>query len=175
MAERCGNASKAAFAGRSTRRRVAPLALISGLLLLAACAHGSPGSLEYDGKSADAIGHSSDGKSSKGGAIGVNSYLWRASLDTISFMPLASADPYGGTIITDWYANPNSPNERFKITVYILDQQLRSDALKVSVFRQAKGTGGAWLDAPADPRTGTKLENSILTRAREMRITSVDK
>jgi hypothetical protein len=110
-----------------------------------------------------------------GVSVGVNSYLWRASLDTISFMPLASADPFGGVIITDWYAPASSPTERFKVTVYILDKQLRADALKVSVFRQQRGSNGEWTAAALDPETPSKLENAILTRARQLRIASSEK
>lgn len=101
---------------------------------------------------------------------GVNSYLWRASLDTIAFMPLASADPYGGVIITDWRATPDNPNERFKMTVYVLDPELRADGLKVSVFRQTLRVSGIWADAPVDPTSATKIENSILSRARQIRL-----
>ncbi len=105
-----------------------------------------------------------------GAGIGVNSFLWRASLDTLSFMPLASADPFGGVIITDWYATPAQPNDRFKVTIYILDRQLRADGLRAAVFRQTRDNAGTWADVPADPRTGVDMENAILTRAREMRI-----
>jgi len=105
-----------------------------------------------------------------GVGVGVNSYLWRASLDTLSFMPLASADPFGGVIITEWYQAPNVANERFKVTVYILDRRLRADALKVSVFHQQQDKKGNWVDATLDPETPAKLENAILTRARQMRI-----
>jgi hypothetical protein len=110
-------------------------------------------------------------ETSAGGAvgIGVNSYLWRASLDTISFMPLASADPFGGVIITDWYAPPETPDERFKMTVYILDRTLRADGVKVALFRQLQNSGGGWVDSPIDPATVTSLENRILERARQMR------
>jgi hypothetical protein len=101
--------------------------------------------------------------------IGVNSFLWRASLDTVAFMPLSSADPFGGVIITDWYAPPETPNERFKMTVYILDRQLRADAIKVAVFRQRQ-SGGTWASAPVDRKTVTELENAILARARELRV-----
>ncbi len=118
------------------------------------------------------FGFGGGGKSEGGGGIGVNSYLWRASLDTIAFMPLASADPFGGVIITDWYINPAHPNERFKMTVYILDKRLRADGVKVSVFRQEQGPGGAWTDAPSNAETGVRVENSILTRARQLRIDS---
>lgn len=109
-------------------------------------------------------------KTEDNAGIGVNSFLWRASLDTLSFMPLASADPFGGVIITDWYATPAQPNDRFKVTVYILDRQLRADGLRAAVFRQTRDNAGTWADVPADPRTGVDMENAILTRAREMRI-----
>ena len=105
-----------------------------------------------------------------GGGIGVNPFLWRASLDTISFMPLASADPFGGVIITDWYSDPQAPNERFKITIYILDQQLRADGVRVSVFRQEKDFSGNWKDAGINPDVSAKLENAILVRARELKV-----
>lgn len=104
--------------------------------------------------------------------IGVNSFLWRATLDTVNFMPLSSADPFGGVIITDWYANPQVPTERFKLTVYILDTRLRADGLKVNVFRQVN-TNGAWSDVSADPQTGIDIENAILTRARQLRIATL--
>lgn len=105
-----------------------------------------------------------------GGGIGVNSFLWRASLDSMGFMPLASADPFGGVIISDWYASPDVPTERFKVTVYILDQQLRADGVKVAVFRQVRDASGSWNDAPVDPKTPIDLENAILTRARQLRL-----
>jgi hypothetical protein len=104
--------------------------------------------------------------------LGVNSYLWHASLDTLSFLPLVSADPFGGVIISEWYVSPTSPNERLKVTVYIMDRTLRADALKVVVFRQV-GNGGAWQDAQPSPDTAHKLEDSILTRARELRLASL--
>ncbi len=103
--------------------------------------------------------------------LGVNSYLWHASLDTLRFMPLASADPFGGVIITDWYSAPQSPNERLKVTIYILDRRLRADGIKIAVFRQIN-SGGAWADAPTNPDTANKLEDAILTRARELRLAS---
>ena len=106
-------------------------------------------------------------------SIGVNGYLWRATLDTLAFMPLASADPYGGVIITDWYANPEAPNERLKVTVYILDARLRADGLNVAVFKQNKGADGQWIDAPSATQTETDLENAILTRARQLRLSNL--
>lgn len=101
--------------------------------------------------------------------ITVNAYLWRAALDTISFMPISNADPFGGTILTDWYEDPNARGERVKANIMILSRELRTDALKVSLFRQV-GKNGAWRDAPVDPATVTALENAILTRARELKV-----
>ena len=112
------------------------------------------------------------GEQEGGSGIGVNSFLWRASLDTLSFMPLASADPFGGVIITDWFAPPETPGERFKVTVYILDKRLRADGLKVAVFRQERGEAG-WADAAVGDGTNTEIENNILARARELRIASL--
>jgi hypothetical protein len=105
--------------------------------------------------------------------VGVNTYLWRASLDTISFMPLASADPFGGVIITDWYSPPETPNERFKINVFILDKDLHAAGLKATVFRQTRA-GDAWTDAAVDDKTAQNLEDSILTRARQLRVATAE-
>ncbi len=105
--------------------------------------------------------------------IDVNSYLWRASLDTVSFMPLASADPFGGTIITDWYVDPATPKERTKLNVFILGRELKADGVKVKAFRQTL-KGSNWVDAPVSADTGRKLEDAILTRARQMRVAKED-
>ena len=100
--------------------------------------------------------------------IGVNSYLWRAAIDTVSFAPLLQADLNGGVIVTDWYVNPRSPNERVKLTVSILDQDLRADALRVAASRQIQHNG-TWVDAPVAAATVQRLEEIILTRARDLR------
>ena len=100
--------------------------------------------------------------------IGVNSYLWRASLEAVSFAPLLQADSNGGVIVTDWYANPGNPGERVKMTVSILDTDLRADALRVAASRQV-AQGGSWVDAPVQAATVQKLEDIILTKARELR------
>jgi hypothetical protein len=100
--------------------------------------------------------------------IGVNGYLWRASLDALSFMPLVQTDSNGGVIVTDWYANPRNPNERVKVTVTILDQDLRADALRVAASRQVNSAGG-WVDAPVQAATVQRLEDIILTKARDLR------
>ena len=104
-----------------------------------------------------------------GGGIGVNSFLWSAALNTISFMPVASADPFGGVILTDWYENPETPGQRFKLNVYILDKQLRADGVRVSVFKQ-KLAGGLWRDDKVPDNMSENIENVILTRARELRV-----
>jgi hypothetical protein len=126
----------------------------------------------------DGNGGAKSGNANGGAAAGpatgvaVNSYLWHASLDTVSFMPLASADPFGGVIITDWYSPAESQNERFKLNVLILGRELRADAVRCTVFRQKRDASGQWVDAPVDVKTGVDLENAILTRARQMRLAS---
>ncbi len=112
---------------------------------------------------------SADAGAPGGGAgLGVNAYLWRATLDTLSFMPLASADPFGGVIITDWYSPPGTSAERFKATAYVMGRQLRSDGVRVSVFRQVR-QGNTWIDALVTPATASELEDRVLARARELR------
>lgn len=106
--------------------------------------------------------------------IGVNGYLWRATLDTLAFMPTASADPWGGTVITDWYSNPEKPDERFKATVYILDTRLRADGLKVSISKQLRAPDGSWQPSVAAPQTEQDIQNAILTRARQLRLSNVN-
>lgn len=117
----------------------------------------------------------SRGKQEQGGVgIGVNGFLWRAALDTIAFMPMNSVpDPFGGVIVTDWYAFPESPQERFKVNIYILSRELRSDGLKVSAFRQIRNSDGMWRDASL--QINTEIENAILMRARQLRMASSQK
>ena len=144
--------------------RVLPALLCA--LALAGCGSSNDGTREMDtGTSAIASGSSRV-------TLGVNSYLWHASLDTLSFLPLTSADPFGGVIISEWYVAPSSPNERLKVTVYIMDRTLRADGLKVVVFRQTRSTAG-WQEATPSPDTAHKLEDSILTRARELRLATL--
>jgi hypothetical protein len=104
--------------------------------------------------------------------IGVNSYLWRAALETLSFAPMAQVDSAGGVIVTDWYTNPNTPNERVKVTATILDADLRADALRVAASRQINQSG-QWVDAPVAAATVQKLEEIILTKARDLRRSAV--
>lgn len=108
-------------------------------------------------------------KQDDGGGIGVNSYLWRAALDTLFFLPMLQTDAFGGVIITDWHSLAETPNERFKISLYILGKQLRADGVKVAVFKQVRGADG-WQDRPVDPLMASRLEETILTRARQFRL-----
>jgi len=155
------------FVRGSWMRGVAAGAVALGLAAgLAGCGH-----VPFTGSKSAKVTTGPDGSPT---AIGVNSYLWRATLDTLAFMPLASADPYGGVVITDWYTNPEKPDERFKCTVYILDTRLRADGLNVTVFKQVRDASGAWVDAPANDQTSTDIENAILTRARQLRLSNVN-
>jgi Domain of unknown function (DUF3576) len=163
--------------------------LLLPMLLLAACGGGSgqqptiamdPNYMTEPGKAAYAspgllgdngmvFGTAKEKKNDSGtGALGVNAYLWRGALDTLSFMPLSSADPFGGVIITDWYAPPTADGERFKATAYILGRELRSDGVRVSIFRQVL-QNGQWVDAQMSPVTIGEIENKVLARARELR------
>jgi hypothetical protein len=140
---------------RPSRIAVMAPVILGTVLALGACAH-KPKKVN------------SDLAASKITTIGVNSYLWRASLDTLGFMPLLQTDSNGGVIVTDWYVNPTAPSERMKVTVTILDQDLRADALRVAALRQVN-QGGQWVNAPVRAATVQKLEDVILTRARDLR------
>jgi hypothetical protein len=111
---------------------------------------------------------SGGGSGGMGSGLGVNAFLWRGALDTIAFMPLASADPFGGVIITDWYTPPGTSGERFKATIYILSRDLRSDGVRVNIFRQVL-QNGQWVDSPVSEATVGDIENKVLARARRMR------
>ena len=137
-------------------RSVSAGLLLTALLPLAACGGGAK-----DRPKADLA-------ASRVTTIGVNAYLWRATLDTLSFMPLAQTDSNGGVVVTDWYIDPNTPGERMKLTVSILDQDLRADAVRVAASRQVS-QNGAWVDAPVKAATVQKLEEIILTKARDLR------
>lgn len=126
------------------------------------------GSLASDNGGINIFG-GDDKKTHENGGIGVNGYLWRASLDTVSFMPIASADPFGGVILTEWYSPPETPDERTKLNIFIRGRDLRADGVKVSVFRQQKD-GKNWVDAPVAATTAGSLENAILTKARQIRM-----
>jgi hypothetical protein len=135
------------------------LVLVLGAMGVAGCSHG---------------GQAPQRAAAPAGAIGVNAYLWRATLDTLAFMPLQSADPFGGVVVTDWYVNPEKPDERFKVTVYILDTRLRADGLNVTTFKQIKDRSGNWVDSAVAGQTDIDLENAILTRARQLRLSNLN-
>ena len=115
-------------------------------------------------------GHKDEDKAT---GITVNAYLWRAALDTLSFMPIDKADPFGGTILTTWYTAPNLPGDRVKVNVFIIGKALRTDGLKVSMFRQVLQYG-RWVDVAVDPATTTQLEDTILNRARQLKVAAGD-
>lgn len=150
--------------------RGAALALIASGALLSACSAERP----FGPTVGDVFGSSQPAP--RGAAqtgIGVNAFLWRATLDTMSFMPLANADPWGGVINYDWYVDPQTPNERFKATVFILDTRLRADALNVTVSKEVRDASGQWVGAPVAAQTETDLENAILTKARQLNLQTV--
>ena len=170
-------------------------ALFAGMVLLTGCGSNDPSTFrvpnqdEYRDDSGrgrvrgrlggtDGIllfGNDRSSQSSRGGGeqsgIGVNAFLWRASLDTLSFMPLSSADPFGGVLITDWYSPPGTSGERFRATAYILGRQLRSDGVRIVLFRQEL-RGNAWVDVAVAAGTASELEDQVLNRARELRAQS---
>src|ERR1700761_4381587 len=165
-------------------RGASALLIASSFLALSACGmghHASAGGSEpvyVEGENKGMFSHMfkkkhPDAEARAQAGIGVNSYLWRATLDTLSFMPLGSADPWGGVITTDWYTNPEKPDERFKTTVYILDTRLRADALNVTVFKQVRDGSGNWQVSAVSGQTEQDLENSILTKARQLRLANV--
>lgn len=129
-----------------------------------------------DGASLSAVfgGGSARNTPGQSDAIPVNKYLWRAALDTLSFLPLASTDPFTGVIATDWGANPDAPGERFKVTAYMVRPTLAASSLKVAVYREVRGDGGAWVPASVSADTARKIEDAILTRARQIRIAEVE-
>lgn len=152
------------------------------LLALAACG-GVSSDATYPDKEKEATYKQGSLVSEKGGfdlfggdkakdqtsGITVNAYLWRAALDTVSFMPLLSADPFGGVILTDWYSKPDS-NERLKLTVLVLDRTLRADGIKIKAFRQIQNAKGQWVDDAVAPSIASKLEEAVLTRARQLKL-----
>ena len=132
---------------------------------------GNQGSILGESGPLISIGRGQGGEQG-GGGIGVNAYLWRGALETLSFMPLISADPFGGVIITDWFQPSGANGERFKATAYILGRTLRADGVRVSVFRQVI-QGGQWVDAPVAANAANELENKMLARARDLRAQQV--
>lgn len=172
-------------------KKIAILAVITSLSFLISACEGIETKAEYPTRQqgdSDAVYGEREGLFGSGGlglfgskkesqdvsGITVNAYLWRAALDTVSFMPLSNADPFGGTILTDWYQAPGVTNERMKANVFIMGRSLRTDALKVTLFRQVL-KGNQWQDAAVDPKTVTAIEDAILTRARQLRVADKQK
>lgn len=112
----------------------------------------------------------SSNKRNETSGIGVNTYLWKASMEILSFLPKKTVDPFGGNIITEWYSFPEAPNERLKIEVIIVGRTLSSEGVKVSIFREKKTSKGDWITAAVDSDTPLKFEETILSRAREIKV-----
>jgi uncharacterized protein DUF3576 len=153
------------------RTRTLGLAAVT-LITLAGCQWISDDINRSLGKGPEDRVRRSDIAASQVTTIGVNAYLWRAALDTLSFAPLATSDSNGGVIVTEWYTNPQNAQERAKVTVSILDRDLRADALRVTAARQTL-QNGQWVDAPVTAATVQRLEEIILTRARDLRRAAV--
>lgn len=115
-------------------------------------------------------GAGENGEDAGNNPLGVNSFLWRATLDTLAFLPIASADPFGGVVLTDWYEDPETPGERFKVNALILDRSLRADSIRISLFRQVKAEDGNWHDKGVGKSKSRAVEDAILTRARQLRV-----
>ena len=133
------------------------------------------GSITGGEKGFTILGNNGKDDDSKKSGIGVNSFLWRASLDTISFMPVSQADPFGGVILTDWYEDPAVKGERFKVNITILDDRLRADGVRVALFRQKFDAKAGWRDETVLKESERDIENTILTRARELRVKQTGK
>ena len=170
--------------------------MLAGLILLQGCdwvsgpAEGTPRNTELAGDSDEArqqarreggtlfgdsfrFGFGTEDEAQAAPGIAVNAFLWRGALDTVSFMPITEADPFGGTVLTDWFAPPESPGERFKVNVFILERTLTASGVRATVFRQVFDDAAGWRDAAVDPSVGRSIEDAILTRARELRVTSL--
>jgi hypothetical protein len=160
--------------------RLSILAAMTTAAALTACASSDKGGAQQVGQpkaqkaSGGFLGLGRDEKKEETPQIGVNTFLYHATLETLSFMPLVQSDPFGGVIITDWTSDHSAPNERFKATVYILDTRLRADGLKVNLFKQVNGANG-WQDAAVSPDATTQIENAILSKARELRLSTLRK
>jgi hypothetical protein len=156
--------------------------VIGSVLFIGGCGSLTlPSNTDYSSKQTQTVSSSSSARSeeptslslspaTKNYSIGVNGYLWRSCLDILSFMPLSSADPFGGVIITDWYSPPKAPYSRFKVIAYILSSSLQSDAVRISVFRQTRTDTGEWLDMEVNEVVSSDLENTVLARARELKV-----
>ena len=172
-------------------KRVGLIAMMALLMGLSACSALPQGEAAYPKDAEDqrreargrltgegglfSMGGSGESAKAASSPLGVNSFLWRATLDTLAFMPIASADPFGGVIITDWYEDPGAAGERFKVNALILDRSLRADGVKISVFKQNKDASGQWKDQPVDIKLARQLEDTVLTRARQLKVSQQGK
>ena len=119
----------------------------------------------------DLLGENQNQSTTASVGMPINAYIWKASLETISFMPLSSADPIGGTIITDWYSTTNNQKERCKLNIFISGKKLKTENLKVNSFCQ-EYKDQVWVNKNIDKENNTKIENAILNKAKKLRLQS---
>lgn len=159
-------------------------ALILASLLIASCSNFSPAPPQEEEEPVSFLTGKPGGlkfselgvlnKNDDGGGIPVNAILWRASLEIVSLLPIADVDTFGGTIISDWHSLPDNADERIKLTVFVVDRELRSDAVRVTVHVQTRdGVDGTWSSSIRDGAFAHRLEDLILNRAREIRAESL--
>ncbi len=106
-------------------------------------------------------------------AIGVNGYLWQATIDTLHFMPMRSMDAASGVIVSDWFIAPDNTKERVQVTVSFTSESLRSDGVRVHIVRQ-ENMDGSWVTMPVQARTELEIEEAILTQARQLRVDTLN-
>ena len=155
------------------------LLILCSLIFLASCSSIKPGTPEKDEGPVSVITGKTGGfkisdlggsKSDAGGAMPVNAILWRASLEIVSLIPISEVDTFSGTIISDWHSLNENENERLKITIFVLDRELRADAVKAVVYIQKRPQEDApWGNTLRDENFARKIEGLILNRAREIR------
>ena len=132
----------------------------------------NPGIFSKDASKGISLSEILNPQNRDGISANVNGFLWRASLEVLSIVPLVSTDALGGTIITDWYTNKNIKNQRIKITAFVKTSELRSDGIEIKVHLQTK-ENGLWSDTMTNEKLETQIENQILNEARLLRINSL--
>ena len=158
--------------------------ILCALIFLASCSSIKPVTPEEDKGPVSIITGETGGikisdlaglKDNSGGTMPVNAILWRASLEIVSLIPILEVDTFAGTIVSDWHSLPTNQNERIKITVFVLDRELRSDAIKAVVYIQKRPQKDApWGNTQRDQTFARKIEDLILTRAREIRAETIN-
>lgn len=99
----------------------------------------------------------------------VNPILWQAARDTLGFVESASEDPQTGEYVTKWYSPQDKKDERFKIYVFVLARELRSDSIAVNIIREQRSPDGKWVLASLNKSLDGALQLAILRKATELR------